>query len=252
MLPSHHPETEKVVHKNMRMGIGVTGVMQSTKEQLSWLSDCYQYLREVDVEYSNRMGFNTSIKLTTIKPSGTLSLLPGVTPGCHPGYARYMYRRIRIAAAHPLVEACRKGGYPVEFQKNFDGSEDYNTVVVTFPFAYPDNAVLAEDMTAINQLEMVRYLQRVWSDNSVSCTVYYKKEEIQDIKDYLQKYYRNNHKSLSFLLHSGHGFQQAPFEEITKEQFDELNSKVTPLANISQVIELDDSAECSTGACPIR
>lgn len=252
MLPSHHPETEKVVHKNMRMGVGVTGVMQASKEQLDWLDDCYLYLREFDAEYSARMGFNTSIKLTTVKPSGTLSLLPGVTPGCHPGYAQYMYRRIRIAASHPLVEDCRRGGYPVEFQRSFDGTEDYNTVVVTFPFAYPEGATLAKDMTAIKQLEMVRFLQKVWSDNSVSCTVYYKKEEIPLIKEYLQQHYRNSHKSLSFLLHSGHGFLQAPFEEITKEQFDELNAKVTPLAMISHTIELDDSAECSTGACPIR
>lgn len=251
LLPSHNPETEHIVHKNMRMGLGLTGILQASKEQLSWRSEGYEYLRDVDVEYSNKLGVNPSIKLTTVKPSGTLSLLPGVLPGVHPGYARYMYRRIRIAADNPLVETCRLHGYPVEYVKNFDQSEDYGTVVVTFPFAYPENAVLAKDMSAIDQLNVVRDMQKTWSDNSVSCTVYYKKEELPAIRDYLAKYYRNNHKSLSFLLHSEHGFAQAPYEEITKEQYDELVAKTTIITSISSA-EFDSNDECATGACPIK
>ncbi len=146
-------------------------------------------------------GFNTSVKLTTVKPSGTLSLLPGVTPGCHPAYSRFMIRRIRIASNHSLVNVCRDSGYPVEYQRNFDGSEDHSTMVVSFPFRHPDHAVLAKDMTALQQLETVKWLQETWSDNSVSCTVYYRKEELPEIRKYLKKHYKNNHKSLSFLLH---------------------------------------------------
>ena len=251
-LPSHHPETEKIVHKNMRMGIGMTGILQATKEQNSWLYETYNYLRDFDDRYSEIKGFNRSIKLTTVKPSGTLSLLPGVTPGIHPAYAQYMYRRIRIAASHPLVETCRSNGYPVEYVKNFDGSEDYNTVVVTFPFSYPEGTRMASEMSAIDQLNEIKRLQTVWSDNSISCTVYYKKEEIPAIKDYLNKHYKNNHKSLSFLLHSNHGFIQAPFEEISKEMYDELVSKTKTITTIDSVLDLDDSSECTTGACPIR
>lgn len=252
MLPCHHPETQAVVRKNMRMGIGMTGILQATKEQNSWLDEVYVYLRDLDVRYSAMHGFNTSIKLTTVKPSGTLSLLPGVTPGIHPAYARFMYRRIRIAAEHSLVELCRKKGYPVEYQRNFDGSQDYNTVVVTFPFRYPDNAVLAKDMTAIDQLNEIRRLQTVWSDNSVSCTIYYRKEEIPQIREYLNRHYRNNHKSLSFLLHSGHGFHQAPYEEVTEEQYLELASRVQPITSLTEALEFDGGDECVSGACPIR
>jgi hypothetical protein len=103
-LPCHQKVTEAIVNKNMRMGIGMTGVLQATEEQKSWLSDVYKELREYDKVYSAEHGWNPSIKLTTIKPSGTLSLLPGVTPGCHPAYARYMIRRIRIMSDHPLVQ----------------------------------------------------------------------------------------------------------------------------------------------------
>lgn len=251
-LQCHQKSTEAIVHENMRMGIGVTGVLQATEEQKSWLNEIYPLLRQYDNEYSDQHGFNRSIKLTTVKPSGTLSLLPGVTPGCHPAYARYMIRRIRISANHPLVQTCKDHGYHVEYQQNFDGSEDHSTVVVSFPFRHPDHAVLAKDVTAIQQLETVKWLQEVWSDNSVSCTVYYRLEELDEIKKYLKKNYKNSHKSLSFLLHNEHGFKQAPLEEISKEQYDEMVANTRTISAIEAMdLGLDDN-ECATGACPIR
>jgi ribonucleoside-diphosphate reductase alpha chain/ribonucleoside-triphosphate reductase len=252
-LPCHLPETQAIVNKNMRMGIGLTGVLQASEEQISWLDETYKYLREFDVRYSEAHGWNPSIKLTTIKPSGTLSLLPGVLPGIHPGYAQYMIRRIRIASNHALVDVCRKHGYDVEYQKNIDGSEERGTVVVSFPFSYPIGAKLAADMTALDQLAEVKKMQTLWSDNAVSCTVYYKKEELPAIKDYLKKNYKQSHKSLSFLLHSDHGFMQAPFEEITKEAYDELVARTTIITSVDDAGETDmNEADCSSGACPIR
>lgn len=250
-LDCHQKVTEAIVHENMRMGVGVTGVLQCTEEQKSWLNDTYPLLREYDNEYSDAHGFNRSIKLTTVKPSGTLSLLPGVTPGCHPAYARYMIRRIRISSNHALVQVCRDHGYHVEYQQNFDGSEDHSTVVVSFPFRHPDHAVLAKDVTAIDQLETVKWLQQVWSDNSVSCTVYYRMEELPEIKKYLKKHYKGSHKSLSFLLHSEHGFKQAPLEEITEEQYNQLVANTRIITAVDEAnIGLDD--DCATGSCPVR
>jgi ribonucleoside-triphosphate reductase len=250
-LPCHLESTEAIVHEHMRMGIGITGFLQATEEQKSWLNETYDKLRSFDEYYSQKHGFNKSIKLTTVKPSGTLSLLPGVTPGAHPAFARYMIRRIRISANHPLVQTCRDHGYGVEYQQNFDGSEDRSTVVVSFPFRHPDNAVLAEEMTAIDQLEVVKWLQENWSDNAVSVTVYYKPEELEGIRKYLKKNYKNNFKSLSFLLHSGHGFRQAPLESITKEEYDAMVANTRPITGIDEAnIGLDD--DCATGACPIR
>jgi len=251
-LPCHLKETEAIVHANMRMGIGVTGVLQATEEQKGWLRRAYDELRAFDKKYSEEHNFPESVKLTTVKPSGTLSLLPGVTPGCHPAYARFMIRRIRISSNHPLVQVCRDHGYHVEYQQNFDGSEDHSTVVVSFPFRHPDHAMLAKDMTAIDQLETIKWLQENWSDNSVSCTVYYRKEELPEIRKYLKKYYKNSHKSLSFLLHSEHGFKQAPLEEITEEQYNQLVASTRLITAVEEAnIGLDDS-ECASGACPIR
>lgn len=250
-LPCHNKETEEIVHKNMRMGIGITGYLQATEEQRSWLKKTYEQLREYDASYSAEHGWPCSIKLTTVKPSGTLSLLPGVTPGCHPAYAHHLIRRIRLSADSALVPIIKEHGFVVEPVRNFDGTIDRTTVVAEFPFSYPEGTALAKDMSAIDQLEVVRRLQAEWSDNAVSCTVYYKKEELPEIKEYLSKYYNKHFKSLSFLLHSEHGFDQAPLEEITKEEYDKLVKKTKPITGVTSA-EFDDDEECSTGVCPIR
>jgi len=237
----------------MRMGIGITGYLQATEEQRSWLKETYEKLRQYDEKYSAARGWPVSVKLTTVKPSGTLSLLPGVTAGAHPAYAQYMVRRIRVASNSPLVEIVRDHGYHVEFVRNFDGTEDKSTCVWSFPFSYPVGTKLATEMTAIDQLEVVKRLQAEWSDNAVSCTIYYRKEELPDIKEYLLKHYNKNFKSLSFLLHNDHGFEQAPFEEITKEEYDRLMKKCKLITNVSQADDVyDDSSECAGGVCPIR
>jgi len=251
-LPCHNKETEAIVHKQQRMGLGVTGVLQASEDQRSWLSDAYVKLRAFDKAYSELQGYNPSVKLTTCKPSGTLSLLPGVTSGIHPAYAQYMIRRVRIATGHPLIETCKQHGYKVEPQRNFDGTEDHSTMVVEFPFSYPEGTKLAAEMTAIDQLKEVKRLQEEWSDNSVSCTVYYRKEELPEIREYLKKNYRNGHKSLSFLLHSDHGFHQAPIEEITKEVYDQIIANTTLITKIEQALDLSTDDECAGGACPIR
>lgn len=250
-LPCHQPLTEKVVHQNMRMGIGMTGIMQASPEQLGWLDATYQRLREFDLDYSKKHNFNPSIKLTTIKPSGTMSLLPGVTPGCHPAFSQYYIRRIRVAANSPLINTCISNGYHVEPQFNFDGTPDTNTFVVSFPCAYPSGTKLAKHVSATEQLDMVRYLQRNWSDNSVSCTVYYKKEELPFIQSYLTKHYDQEIKTCSFLLHQDHGFKQAPYEEISEQEYQDMKSKVKEITSMSDT-EVALDSDCEGGACPVR
>ena len=252
-LPCHLEETEAIVHKNMRMGIGVTGYLQASEEQRSWLKDAYVYIRAFDVEYSAKHGWNTSIKITTVKPSGTLSLLAGTTPGAHPAFSQYHIRRIRIASNSPLVEMCRKNGYDIEFQKNFDGTEDKSTSVVSFPCKFPTGTKVASEMSAVDQLEVVKRLQTEWSDNSVSVTIYYRKEELNSIKEWLSKNYNDSIKTVSFLLHSDHGFVQAPLEEITEEQYNELSARVKPISDISfREDEVAGIDECTSGVCPIK
>lgn len=252
-LPCSLEDTEKIVHKNMRMGIGMTGILQANDIQRSWLKKAYEYLRKYDEHYSKLHNFPISIKLTTCKPSGTLSLLPGVTPGIHPNPAGpYYIRRIRMASNSNLLDLCKKHGYDIEYQVNFDGSEDKTTKIVSFPCKLPETTPVAANYSWKEQLEMVKWTQTNWSDNSVSCTVYYKKEDLEDIKEYLKNNYSDNFKTLSFLLYHGHGFKQAPYETISKEQYEEMIKNTIPITSV-EVKESDyEVEECSSGHCPIK
>ena len=252
-LKCHHKETEDIIHKNYRIGMGITGYMMCSDEQKSWLDPLYNFIREYDIEYSKTHNLPVSIKLTTVKPSGTLSLLAGVTPGAHPGIYKYFIRRIRISVQNKsLLDLCKKNGYKIEYQRNFDGTDDKNTKIIEFPCKYPEGTIIAKDTTAIDQLNVMKELQYIWSDNAVSITVYYKLTELEDIKQWLRENYKDNIKSVSFLLLNEHGFLQAPYEEITKEQYDELILKVKPITsgNINQ--ETDLESDCVGNACPIK
>jgi hypothetical protein len=125
-------------------------------------------------------------------------------------------------------------------------------MVVEFPCSYPAHSVFASDVSAIDQLEVVKRLQAEWSDNAVSCTIYYKPEELDEIKGWLAENYNTSIKTCSFLLHSDHGFDQAPFEEITKEAYDIMKGKTKPINSV-EIDEKDmELEECATGACPIK
>ena len=105
------------------MGIGITGTMMASEEQLRWLDQLYKELRALDKRYSKKMGWNESVKLTTVKPSGTLSLLGGVTPGGHPSPAgQYFIRRISVASNSHLIDVIKSHGYYMEYKKNLDGN----------------------------------------------------------------------------------------------------------------------------------
>jgi len=140
----------------------------------------------------------------------------------------------------------------VEYVLNFDGTEDKSTVVVSFPCKVPEGTKLAQDMTAVDQLEVIKRLQKEWSDNSVSVTIYYRKHELNDIRKWLDDNYHDV-KSVSFLLHNDHGFAQAPMEEIDEQTYKQLAAKVTPIESLEALTLEDVEVEdCDTGACPVR
>ncbi len=248
-----YSKTTEIVRKNARLGQSITGVLQVSEDKVAWLDEAYKHLKAYDEAYSQERGWPASVRLTTVQPSGTLSLLPGVTPGIHPGYARFYIRRVRFGASDPLVEACRKRGYKVQWDIGIDGREDHTRYVVDFPCTSPDGAVLAANMTAVDQLEWVKKMQTVWADNAVSVTVYYRKEELPAIQEWLSKNYDKGVKSVSFLLHSDHNFPLPPYEEIAEEQYEKLLAKVdftVPLQTFTgEMLDLDN---CATGACPVR
>jgi ribonucleoside-triphosphate reductase (thioredoxin) len=249
-----YEKTTNIVRKNARLGQSVTGILQCGDEKLTWLSDGYKALVDYDAQFSKENGLPTSVRLTTVQPSGTLSLLPGVTPGIHPAYAKYYIRRVRFGSSDPLVEACRKRGYKVQWDMGLDGREDHTRYVVDFPCESPEGSILAKDMTAVEQLEWVKKMQTEWADNAVSVTVYYRKEELPAIQEWLSKNYDKSVKSVSFLLHTDHNFVLPPYEEISEADYKKAAAKIDtsiPMVQRSFDGELDMD-NCATGACPIK
>lgn len=249
-----YAKTTDIVRKNARLGQSVTGILQVNEEKIQWLDEAYMNLRAFDKMYSAQNGWPESVRLTTVQPSGTLALLPGNTPGIHPGFAQYYIRRVRFGSSDPLVAGCRARGYKVQWDIGIDGREDHTKYVVDFPCESPEGAVLAASMTAVEQLEWVKKMQTVWADNAVSVTVYYRKEELDSIKDWLSKNYDKGVKSVSFLLHSDHNFPLPPYEEISKEEYDKMIAKIDfsiPLVPTDFTADLDLD-NCSTGACPVK
>ena len=250
-MPYLDRESDEITSQNMRLGLGVTGIAQSSGK-LGWLSTGYAYLRKLDKYWSDKHGWPESKRLTTVKPSGTLSLLAGVTPGVHPGYSRHHIRRVRMSVGDPLIQYCADKGYNVEWVKNLDGTVSDRTKLVEFPCEFPEGTLLADHVSAIQQMSLQRTLQEVWADNAVSATIYIHPGELEHVKEYLRENW-STMKSVSFLPHSEHGFDQAPLEKITKGEYLEMRSRLTDdlvglQGGTSEL--LDD--DCVSGACPIR
>jgi adenosylcobalamin-dependent ribonucleoside-triphosphate reductase len=267
LLDCHEKQTKDICMENWRMGLSFTGYLSSSEEQKLWLPRLYKDIREYDKLYVDIMNvlhpeykMKYSIKMTTIKPSGTLSssvLGPELCYGAHPAFSKYIKRRMRIASNNDLVNICKNAGYNVYNEERFDGSIDENTKIIDFYLKASDNSVLAENMSAIDQMEIIKRLQTEWSDNSVSCSIYYTLDEIPKIKEYLKKNYNDNFKSLSFLLKENHGFKNPPLEEITEQEYNDgiKNLKDINLSNLGETKEDElylSNEECKGGSCPIR
>jgi ribonucleoside-triphosphate reductase len=250
------PETEAVVHRNYRVGVSLSGFMAASwARDPETLNKGYRALEEADVIYSSLMGVPTSVKLTTVKPSGTVSLLPyGCTPGMHTAFNRFLIRRIRFAGNDPLVETCRRHGYPVEPELNQDGSYNHDTMVVSFPMDYGPDAITEGELSAVDELETQKILQTHWADQSVSCSHYFRREEVGEIKKWLEDNYESSVKTCSFMHAIDHGFKQAPLEKIDQETYKQLCDKVNPITTITDDREIDmvDSLECTGGSCPVK
>jgi ribonucleotide reductase alpha subunit len=251
----HHPEIQEVVERNRRVGTGITGCLQVPKLFNPQVLDrVYAAIQEENVAYSAELGINPSIRTTVIKPSGTKSKMLDVAgEGLHCALSRWMIQRVRIAASDPLIPELRARGHHMEPVIRFDGSLDLNTLVVDFYVEAPADLPCADEgFDTWRQLDVLLMAQKHWCDQAASVTVYYSKEEVPEIKAWLRLNLKNL-KTISFLLQTGHGFVQAPKEPISKEQYDELSSKIEPL-DLGEDLGGDDvdSQDCAGGACPVK
>jgi hypothetical protein len=223
--------------------------------ELQTLDRGYRALEEADAIHSKLLGVPKSKKLTTVKPSGTVSLLPyGCTPGMHTAFHRHLIRRIQFSGNDPLVETCRQHGYDVEPLIEQDGSYNPNTMVVSFPMDYGPDAIVDGELSVIDELETQKILQTYWADQSVSCSHYFRRHEVDEIKAWLKANYEDSVKTCSFMHATDHGFKQAPLEKIDREAYERLCDRVTPITEItdSQQIDMVDNLECAGGSCPAK
>jgi adenosylcobalamin-dependent ribonucleoside-triphosphate reductase len=225
---THWPETNAKMLKNRRIGLSQSGVIQAfnkfgRRAMLDWSDKAYEAVKVLDEEFSNWLCIPKSIRMTSIKPSGTVSLLNGSTPGIHYPEDEYYIRRIRFSADSQLLPALIEAGYHVE-----PDAYSPNTMCVSFP-VHEDHFIKGKkDATMWEQLEIAAQYQHYWADNSVSVTVTFQEHEQEHLKTALEMY-ETRLKAVSFLRYSETGYVQAPYEAITKEEYDEMASKITPV-----------------------
>jgi hypothetical protein len=169
---THWPETNRVTLRNRRIGCSMSGLAQFIEgrgldELREWCEIGYGTIQQCDQRISDWLAIPRSIKTTSIKPSGTVSLLAGATPGMHYPESRYCLRRMRLARDSELVGQLTRSGYRIE---PCVGSED-TTVVVEFPVDFGESVRSLNDVSMWEQLNLAAFLQKYWSDNQVSCTV---------------------------------------------------------------------------------
>ena len=225
---THWPETNAKMLKNRRIGLSQSGVVQGfykfgRRELLNWCDQAYDAVKEFDEEYSNWLCIPKSVRMTSIKPSGTVSLLNGSTPGIHFPEDEYYIRRIRFSKDSDLLPILSEAGYPIE-----EDAYSPNTMVVSFPVREELFFKGKRQVSMWEQLEIAAQYQHYWADNSVSVTVTFHPHEEDQIKNALELY-ETRLKAVSFLRYSNTGYKQAPYEPITKEQFEEMNSVITPI-----------------------
>lgn len=229
LLPTHNPKTNAVMMRNRRIGVGMSGIVQHIDRfgkmgLKTWADQGYKRIREWDKLYSEWLCVREAIRVTTVKPSGTVSLLCGATPGIHFDHSEYYIRNVRIPKLSPMLQPCIDAGYPVEPCAYQPGS-----MVVSFP-VQSENFSRSKDQVSIwEQIGLVALMQTYWSDNSVSSTVTFNKSEAKEIPAVLSAY-DDELKSVSFLPLSDHGYEQAPYITITQEQYEDMTSKITPLS----------------------
>lgn len=250
----HHKLCDEVVKRNRRVGIGITGCLASPLFDPQTLDRVYAAIQDEDEKYSKELGVPRSIRTTVVKPSGTMSKVLDCMgyEGIHPAYSRYFIQRVRFGSNDPLVSKLREAGHHIEQQISF-GQPDPNTVVADFYASAPEGYPVAdEEWSTWKQLSTLLMAQRHWADQAVSVTVYYKRDDIPQIKEWLANNLKNL-KTISFLCHSDHGFLQAPKEAITREQFEKLSAKIKPIQfdDIGSG-EMIQGTECEGGVCPVR
>ncbi len=241
------------------LGVSLTGIMDhpvlsmTSDIAVHWLKEMKQKAINVNKEWAEKLGINPAAAITTVKPSGTVSQLVDSASGIHPRYSDYYIRTVRADKKDPLAKLMRIQGFPVEDCVMKPDTTD----VFAFPVKSPEHCITRNERTAIEQLNHYLMFQTYWSEHNVSITVYVKDHEWLGVGDWVYQHF-DKLSGVSFLPHSEHSYQQAPYQECSKEDFEALQTKM-PEFNWGELalFEQDDSTvntkelACSAGVCEV-
>jgi len=246
-IPTGFPRTDEIIAQNRRIGCSQSGIVQAIAKfgKADYFENfCdrgYNFLRSLDDRYSEWLDVNTSVKITSVKPSGTVSLLCGATPGMHYPHSQHYLRRIRLASNSPLLSGLRSAGYVCNVLEN-----EPNTTAVEVPIRENMVGRGKGDVLPWEQVELAAQLQTHWADNQVSVTVTFNEDQGDQIKPILESYDRRL-KSVSFLPNN-HGYENAPYEAITEQEFEDRSSILKSVDFAAAAHDTDDSY-CSGDKC---
>ena len=252
---THWSDTNRVMLRNRRIGCSVSGVAQfithrGLNELKEWLNDGYDVIQEWDDVYSDWFAIPKSIKTTSVKPSGTVSLLAGSTPGLHYPESRFYIRRIRLSVNSELVEPLTKAGYKIE---PAFGSED-STLVVEIPVDVGEGIRTAADLSIWEQFSLAAFLQRHWADNQVSCTVTFNPETEGDEIPNVLNYFQYHLKGISLLpRHDWGAYPQMPYEAIDEKEYNKQIKKLGKLSfGVIKAEEANIEKFCDGDFCDVE
>jgi ribonucleoside-triphosphate reductase len=223
---THWPNTNRVLLRNRRIGCSMSGIAQflskhSIEDLRQFCTEGYQALEIYDREFSNFFSIPRSIKMTSIKPSGTVSLLAGSTPGMHYPECRFYIRRLRLPKGSNLAHILKEAGYVVE-----EAHSDPRSLVVEFPIDAGEGIRTAKELSLWEQLSLAAFLQKYWADNQVSCTITFDPETEGGQIPYALNYYQYQLKGVSFLPRYEGVYSQMPYEAITEEVYKKAISRI--------------------------
>lgn len=257
LLPTHWEETNAIMQRNRRIGTSISGVANFADNKglpalRQWMDEGYKVIVNYDKTYSEWLGIRESIKMTTVKPSGTVSILAGESPGVHwPVGGKHFLRAIRFANSDPMLPLFQMAQYRVE-----PASESPKTTSVVF-FPVESNAVRSEkDVTIFEKMALAATAQRYWSDNSVSVTISFDPESEAKHVGTVLHMYDGQLKTVSFLPSGNTVYPQMPYTQITAEEYEEYKMKLFPIdfAGVYAGMAADAVGEayCTTDACEVR
>ena len=248
-------EWKKNTEEERLLGVSLTGIMDAkvtNNPDPKMLEELRDVARKTNEEFAEKFGIPPSTSITCVKPSGTVSQLVDSASGIHARHNPFYIRRIRMDKKDPIYTYLKDKGVQVED----DVSNKDSTAIFSFPIKAPKNAIFRNDKTAIEQLEIWLLYQRHWCEHKPSVTISVKDNDWPEVGAWVWKHF-DEISGVSFLPHSNHSYQQAPYEDCTEEVYNDFVSKTPSSLDWSDFLEVEDNTigqqilACTSGSCEI-